>query len=622
MSPNTTNFSQLAGDSKATAMVQSRWVVAEKVHNKQVANWDQWFRMFKCERVNSNYDGLSNIVVPKVFEKVIRGTAVINQAIKKIKVNGQEENDKESAELNEELIDFENRVLEFKNVRDLWVQSARIYGTAYTELTWDMGKEEEDRPYKGLDWQQVPGEQLRFNPDHVVGEPFRWVIRQIEVPFNDVRKMMEKDKSFNKDQLAAVKGSSHLGSLGSPLGGKTKKGGVDMSDDTTLMVTLKRYYGPYSPEVDGDEEDYLIIVANDAHAIKVVESPYAKILDDPIPVFELPIYPVPGEPYAMGDPAAIASLYTELNDTRNQRMDTVTLNIDPMKVILKAAQIDEKELIARKGWVVHSNMPNAVEVIRPDMQGVRASIDEEKIIQGDIDRTLGIPSFGAKTPVMGDISQDTATGVNAMLAAQDVVSNFILSKVKLALRKVYRAILAYNQEFIDRNFKISVLGKEGPELKSVSNASIKGNLDVDIEVELMGDLFMRRQEALAALNIGKGIPGSNMAKLWEDFLNTYDRDNFEDYYQEPQPVPPEDPKISVSLKTSELNELQTAEIYKQIPGVNPKFADPLMTKEGRAMMRGDLPEFQDTKEGDRTKETEDRDFKLREKQGEQIKEKE
>ena len=222
---------------------------------------------------------------------------------------------------------------------------------------------------------------------------------------------------------------------------------------------------------------------------------------------------------------------------------------------------------------------------------------------------------------MGDISQDTATGVNAMLAAQDVVSNFILDKVKKSLRKVYRAILAYNQEFIDSSFKISVFGKEGTVQKNVNRSRIKGNLDIDVEVELLGDLFQRRQEALAALNIGKGIPGSNMAKLWEDYLNTYDRENFEDYYQDPQPEPPADPKISVSLKTKELSELQTAEIYKKIPGVNPKYADPLMSKEGRQLMRGDLPENREVKEEDRTKETEDREFKLKEKQGEQKRDK-
>ncbi|KKK68206.1 hypothetical protein LCGC14_2946390, partial [marine sediment metagenome] len=361
---------------------------------------------------NYNLESYETYVNPfDVFEKVERGTAILFKAIKKIRVIGQGKEDREPADLNEKLISFENRVLGLKNIRDLWVQSARIYGTAYSELTWNIDKEEEDRPYKGLEWQLVPGEQIRFNPDHVVGEPFRWVIRNVEVPFSDVKKMI-KSKGFNKDQLAAVRNSSHLGSTGSSLGGKTKRDSLDTSDDTTLMTNLKRYYGPYSPKVDGDEEDYLIIVANDAHTIKEVKSPYAEILDDPIPIFELPIYPIPGEPYAYGDPAAIESLYTELNDTRNQRMDTVTLNIDPMKIVTKAANIKKSDLIAKRGWVVESNLPGAqaIQVIPPDMQGVIASVNEEKIIQGDIDRTLGIPSFGAATPVAGDVTTDTATG--------------------------------------------------------------------------------------------------------------------------------------------------------------------------------------------------------------------
>ena len=44
------------------------------------------------------------------------------------------------------------------------------------------------------------------------------------------------------------------------------------------------------------------------------------------------------------------------------------------------------------------------------------------------------------------------------------------------------------------------------------------------------------------------------------------------------------------MKTHELSELQTAEIYKQIPGVNPVYADPAMTSQGRKLMKGELPE--------------------------------
>ncbi|MCK4522394.1 MAG: hypothetical protein KAU20_07515 [Nanoarchaeota archaeon] len=588
-------------NTRASDAVTKAWRTSEKLHSSQMILFSKYFRMFKNEEVDSNYDGLSKIVVPKVFEKIIRGTAVINQAIKKIRVTGQGDEDKESAKYNERLIEFEDRVLNLRKIRKLWIQTARIAGTSYLEVTWDMSKEKEGRPYKGLNVALVPGENIRFNPDHVVGEPFRWAIVESNVPFYEVKKML-KGKDFETQMTDEVKNSSAFGNTDSLLHA-TKAKGLDTSDETTRMVNIKKYYGPYAKEENGDEEDYVIILANDKVPIKTVKNVYADILDDPIPIFELPIYTVPGEPYAYGDAAAIGGLYTELNDTRQQRMDTVTLNVDPMKIILKAAQIDPAQLIAKRGWVVEANMPNAVTVVHPDMQGVAASVNEERIIQGDIDKVLGIPSFGSKTPVSGDVTTDTATGVNATLQAQDVISNSILDEVKDSLRRVYRTILAYNQTFIDKEFKITVVGegKEMAEEMSVSKERIQGNLDLDIDVELVGNRLARRAEALAALNIGSRIPGTQMGQLWEDYLETHDKANFEDYYAEPQPTPPEPPKMTISLKTRELSELQTAELYKQIPGVNPVYADPAMTKQGRDIMRGKLPENEteeENKKGD------------------------
>ena len=582
--------------------VKQKWLVAEKIHSNQLPKFNKYFRMFKNESVESNYQGMSHIVVPKVFEKVIRGTAIINQAIKKIRVTHEGDEDKPNAILNEKLIDFENRVLNINKIRKMWIMSGRIYGSAYLEVTWDISREEEKRPYKGLKIELVPSGQIRFNPDHVGGEPFRWIVKEENIPFVDVKKMVKKGKGFETVVLTEIKNSSKQGKTHTILGQSVKPTNVDIIDTTTLMTNIKTFYGKYAKDDKSDEKDYIIIMANDKTIIKCNENPYAEILDDPIPLFELIIYPIPGEPYGFGDPAAIGSLYTELNDIRNQRMDTVTLNIDPMKIILKAAQIDQSQLIAKKGWVVESNIPNAVEVVRPDMQGVVAAVTEEKIIHGDIDRTLGIPSFGAATPVMGDVTTDTATGVNAMLQAQDVVSNAILQEVKDSLRNVYRAILAYNQTFIDRKFKITVMGEKAEAQEDVSKERIQGNFDLDIDVELVGNRLARRAEALAALTIGQKIPGTNMKKLWEDYLSTHDKYDIEDYYAEPQPEPPEQPKISVSVKTQELNELQSAEIYKQIPGVNPMYADPALTEQGRQLMKGKLPENEPKEEKEKPKE--------------------
>lgn len=585
--PQATAFENLIGEDRAKELVKARYLVSSKAQARTISDYDKWFRMYKNERVDSNYKGFSNIVVPKVFEKVERGTSLLSQAIKKVKVLGQGQEDQSSAQFNEKLIEFEERVLGIPKLRKLWIKSARIHGEAFLKCTWDVSKETPTEPYKGISVSLCDPKSIFYNPDHTTDQTFRWVIHEVKVPFSEIK----SNKSYKKELVQRVKETSQLG-------GKRQSSNtisnrqLDTRDETTLMVNLKEYFGPFAKTDNDDEKSYRILLANDEVVLKSAPNPYAEILDDPIPIFPLYIYNTPHESHAMGDAEAIASLYTELNDTRNQRLDTVTLNIDPMKLVLKAAQIDEKDLVAKKGWIVHSNIPGGVTVVPPDMQGVVAAINEEKIIQGDIDRTLGIPSFGSQTPVSGDITTDTATGVNATLQAQDVISNSLLEEVKNALTKFYRAILAYNQVFIDREFKMILISDAKPESLVVNPQHLKGNVDLDIEVELVGNRLARRAEALAALSVGTKIPGTNMGKLWEDYLKTHDKYDFQEYYQAPQPVPPEPPKVSISLK-GDLTQLQSSQVYQTIPGVNPVYADPIMTPEGRNMMRGELPEYND-----------------------------
>jgi len=635
-----TPFSGLTGDQRAVELVKARHTLAEQAQSVIFSKYDKWFRMYKNERVEYNYKGFSNIRVPKAFEKVERGTGILAQAIKRIRIIPQGEEDKESGEMNERLIEFEDRVLNIPKIRKQWIKSARIHGQSYLKVTWDVGKEEPERPYKGIDISLPDPKTIFYNPDHTPDKPFRWVIHDMDVPYEE----LSKNKSFDKEALLKAKDTATLGKNTAHKGrkGRTGNKGDWKSDETTLMVNVKEYYGPYQDTDESDVEPYRIIMANNEHILKKGLNPYAEILDDPIPIIPLYTYVVPHEPHAMGDIEATESLIIELNDTRNQRMDTVTQNIDPPKEVLKAAQISESDLVAKRGWIIHSSMPNGIKWVHPDMQGVIAAINEEKIIQGDIDRTLGIPSFGAETPVAGDLTTDTATGINATLQAQDVISNSILEEVKEALKKFYRAILAYNQTFIDREFKITVLEEDVTNVQgeqmapeeiegqpaaqpaqilrggmamqpfTVDKDRIKGNFDLDVEVELVGNRLARRAEALAAIKIIGQIPGAKHGRLIEDYLRTHDKYNIEDYWQPPEPPAPEAPKVSVSLR-GELGDMRSAQVYKNIPGVNEALGDPAFSIEGRKIMRGELPE---------NEERDDKDREIEEKKKEKVEVKE
>jgi len=43
--PNVTTFDKLTGKDRASETVIARWIVAEKVHNRQVERFDKWARI-------------------------------------------------------------------------------------------------------------------------------------------------------------------------------------------------------------------------------------------------------------------------------------------------------------------------------------------------------------------------------------------------------------------------------------------------------------------------------------------------------------------------------------------------------------------------------------------------
>lgn len=576
--PTTTPFEGLTGEKRAVSLVTSRFKISQSAHSKQFTKFTEWLDMYKNRYTKRNYKGLAEIVVPKAFEKVERGTALVANAIKKVRVIPEEPSDEESARLNQSLLEFEERVLNIKKKIKYWIKSGRIHGTSYLKATWNVYDEEPDKPFYGLNVQVCDPSTVFVNPDAVSDERPRWVIHSVDVPLAELKNYKHFKNLKELENLATKTKTSP------PFGKKTD----EKTDTTTAMVNLKEYWGPFSKDDKSKEVPAKITVGQDTVLLEAIENPLAEILEDPIPFFTFFTYAVPHQWYGIGDIEAAESLFVELNDTRNQRMDTVTLNIDPAKEVVIAANIPESDLVAKKGWVIRSAIPNGIRFIPPDMQGVRAAIEEEKIIQGDIDRTLGIPSFGANTPVTGDLTSDTATGVRAIMAAQEIMMQSVIDETAMALRDFWRAVMAMNQKFIDRSFKISLLGDAGGSTQEeISPDRIKGNLDVDIEVQAVQDVFLDRQEVMQLFSVMKDIPGTKIDKLIRDLMGSFNKRNPEQYWEQPQPQPPQ-PNISISLR-GELSEVEVDE-YAKMTGIPAEATDPLFRPSLREQMRGNMPE--------------------------------
>lgn len=587
------------GKNKALEVVKRRYQESRQISTIDYERFARYYRLFRNRQTLKNYQGLANLFVPEPYRIIRKKTAKLANSLQSIEVKAEKPESVESAKLSTHLLNWLRRKLQWQMVERLAIQESRIIGLAWMKAVWLVDKEEPDKPWKGFDLSFETADAVLISPEATILDIFQGKVKYIIHTYYSDLSTLKANPNYDSKVLQQLELS----------GGQVKPDRTSLAQARLMYETRNRqadrtrkfrvieYWGKFSPDEQqpftGIEQDFLIVTVDDRFILRYGPNPYAQVLDNPIPFIPIVANPIGQELFPVGDIEPAESLFNELNDTRNQRMDTVTLNIDPAKEILRGANIDPKELIARKGWVIHSNIPNGVRFIPPDMQGVKAATEEETIIRGDISQVAGVLDFASGTPVEAGLNIDTARGTLVAKGEADVQTQDEMEILKMSFRMLYRIVLAYAQTFLDRQFTIRVMEQGAEQFYNIDKTSIQGNLDMDIEMKTLQDKTTDQQMKLLLFNQAKEVPGANIGKFFTDVLDAfYENVNIAEYYQKPQPQPPEPPKVSISLK-GELNSMEADNIYKTIPGVDPAAADPLLRQDLREMMRGNLPEHKD-----------------------------
>lgn len=601
---------QQLDDNKVRQMVIDRFEAGRQAAIPQITNAAKFYKLFRNKQTVRNYTGLAQLFVPEPWRIVRKKTAKLGNAINRVRVTPQTPNDEEPANIATTLLNFLRRKLNWGIVERIAIQEARIVGMAWLKVTWNDRKAAlaPDRPYMGFDITFDTIDHVIIPPDltsqDILAGNIPWLIHYYKASLADVR----ANPNYNQQKVQQLE--TRTGQSASRRSQATVlEQARTMFTQAQRAYTIRQdkkfdvyeYYG-YMPVEEMQQDgtkitkqfDSLVVVADKDIVLRNTPNPYAQILDERIPFVPVVANIVGQETWPVGDIEPSESLFNELNDTRNQRMDTVTLNIDPMKLVMRGANIDERELIARKGWIVHTNMANGVTVIPPDMSGVKAAIEEETIIRGDIQQTSGVIDFGQDTNVQAGVEIDTARGAMIAKSESDIGAEEELDLLKISLIKLYRIILAYSQTFLDKEFTVRLLQKGTQSFQTISSDRVRGNLDLDIEMQTLQDKTTQQQLKLLLLNQARETPGANIGKFFTDALEalTDGEVNIQEYYQAPQPQP-EQPKVSISLK-GDLTQLQSASIYQSIPGVDKDYGDPMLVPEGRDLIKGIHPEELDT----------------------------
>jgi hypothetical protein len=289
-------------------------------------------------------------------------------------------------------------------------------------------------------------------------------------------------------------------------------------------------------------DDWKVMVANRAVIIQSMEhpfwhreKPFSKWID----------VPIPNEFYGKGEIEICRDMQYELNTTRNQRIDNVTMVLNRMFKILRTANIDTDQLISRpNGFIEVDNMDDIRELEIDDV--TQSGYQEESVIKRDMDDATGVYDYGRGAPAD---RRETAT--TASILAQAGSERFEL-KVNLmemgGLADCGMQLAELNRQFIDHDIEIRITDDYGNEIPDTITPE---DVDVDLDMVAVGSAVepsvnkeIRQNQLIQLLANTVNNPYVNQVELLKEIFEAFEFKDVEGLINQ-QPPPPAQQEVPV-----------------------------------------------------------------------------
>jgi len=503
--------------------------------------WDRFYKMYRSSLDETNYPWQSNLWIPYSFSTVetVAPRMVANKP--QIDIMPREEGDVEYAKIMSQLIDFQWDQMEMQVKLPDIVKSILMYGTAIVKVGWLEDKEEKevkelvDESFPELGEIDVKQEVTNYDgpvvelvdlydffvdPAAIDIESARWVIHRTQKTTEELELLQKQGIYKNIDLIKDTKEGNSQGNNEdkaqrySTIGVSIPVEYAD-EDEKANKVEILEYW----------EDNKVVTIANRAIVIREAENPFnhgnkpfVRIVDQSIP----------HEFYGMGELEPIESLQYELNNRRNQRMDNVTLALNRMWKVKNGANVDEDELVSDAGGVIHTDDINGIEpVLMPDVTG--SSYQEETLIKGDIQQTTGVSDF---TRGVGSdaLANETATGISLIQEAGSARFRLKIQNLEeMGIKPIGQMMVSMNEQFIDEEKVIRIVGPEGATFESIKPEDLKGNFDVMVQAgsTLPVNEAVRRKQVMDMFQIFAGDPEVNQRELKRMVLESFGEKNLD-----------------------------------------------------------------------------------------------
>lgn len=425
------------------------------------------------------------------------------------------------------------------------VKTAAIYGTAITKQSWNfkVGKAVTRRPsiktpgtYDDVLVERVladdpyvtliPLLDFFFDPSGTTIDECRYCMHRY---YEDLHELKSKsdlsggiyrnlDKLENTESPTGTLASSDmLNEIGLGGGaGNNKQKGIEIweywTDDWVVKVANQK-----------------VVIYSEMNPYFHMKKPFAKWVDTS----------VPNEFYGIGEVESIESLQNELNTTRNQRIDNVSFVLNKMWKVRRGTNLDTTQLVSRPaGFIEVDEMDDVEEIKFTDVTG--SSYQEESVIKMDIDRTTGVhDTERGSSPTR----RETATTMNilANAGAERFKLKTIISEYG-GLYDMTNQIIALNQQYIDREKELVLLGDDGVlDSDTISPEEIQGGwtiLAIGSAIEPIVNKEQRQTQLVQLYNIVQARQDINHVELLRTIFESFDIKNIDKLFMQQQPPAP------------------------------------------------------------------------------------
>lgn len=429
-------------------------------------------RMYKLYRAYrwwaGNYAYQTNLMPPIGFEVIETVKPRLAAARINTRILPTKKEDIENESLNkwDNLVHYFFDVMNFPDKKTEWIDAQLKYGNGVAQISWDQNK-----PYLEIcdNWLLYIDPQARQRL-----EGARWIIKRSwkekEIIEKEEENREEGEKIYDADKLSKLKNEPVTDDPRSDRRDVDVKK-MGMIDDATKRDNAEDSGAGESRSPDNEYKaielwecyDFIsqkvITIGNRKEVIREEDNPYKDINKNRNPgnlFIDLPNTSLPWEYNAMPLLEPIESIIYEIADSRNQAMDNIVYNLDPIRKVRKNKGYKEGDFVAQPGALWWLEMADDIVIDRPpDIS--KAWIEKDEILRREIQTSLALSEY---TQGMPKSSQEPMGKVELLLMQTNIRFSILVRNLENAITDLVNIVIELSQEFLDEDIAHRVAGED------------------------------------------------------------------------------------------------------------------------------------------------------------------